>query len=142
MATAGLLDSRLPSRTMGQSRIITNGLNGAGIGLVFGILALGYVAVARVLIPGIHDRLGVSLWMLTFLYLVVAPGLGFVGGAVRTWLPGRLGSTLIATLLGAAATAIVLPLLPNTRTPWGPVEYSTIVLLAAMSGIFIGARHR
>jgi hypothetical protein len=127
---------------MSRSRIITNGLNGAGIGLVFGILALLYVAVARMLIPGVHDRLGISLWMLAFLYLVVAPGLGFVGGAVRTWLPGRLGSTVIATVLGAAATAIVLPLLPNTRTPWGPVEYFTIVLLAAMSGIFIGARHR
>jgi hypothetical protein len=127
---------------MSRSRIITNGLNGAGIGFAFGILALLYVAVAHVLISGVHDRVGISLWVLALLYLVVAPGLGFLGGAMRTWLPGRLGSTVIATVLGAAATAIVLPLLPNTHTPWGPVEYLTIVLLASMSGIFIGATHR
>jgi hypothetical protein len=127
---------------MSRSRLIANGLNGAGIGIVFGILALGYVVVARLLIPGIHDRLGLSLLTLALLYLVAAPGLGFLAGVARTWLPGRLGSTIIAAGVGAAATAIVIPLHPNTRTPWGPVEYFAILLMAVMSGIFIGAKHR
>jgi hypothetical protein len=127
---------------MSQSRLLANGLNGAGIGLVFGVLALAFVVVAHLVSPEAHDRLGLSLWTLALLYLGAAPALGFLGGAVRTWLPGRLGSTVIATGIGAAATAIVLPFLPNTRMPWGPVEYTTILLLAAMSGIFIGARHR
>jgi hypothetical protein len=127
---------------MRRSRILTSGLNGAWIGLAFGVLAMVYVTAVRLLLPEALERLGIPFWRLALLYLAVAPGLGFLGGAMRTWLTGRLGSTIIATGLGAAATAIVLPLLPNTSTPWGPVEYLTIVLLAVMSGIFIGARHR
>jgi hypothetical protein len=128
---------------MSQTPILRNGLNGAWIGLCFGVLALAFVFAAGMLMPEVRERPdALSISTLAILYLVGGPCLGFLGGTARTWLPGRLGSTVIATAIGAAATAIVLPFLPSTRSPWGQVEYTTILLLGVMSGVFIGARHR
>ena len=128
---------------MKRSSRIHSGLNWAWIGLVFGILALGFVVVSRIIAPGAQGRLtSISIWTLAFLYLVVAPGVGFMGGLARSWMPGRLGSLAIATALGAATMAIILPILPSTRTPWGPIEYTSIVGMALLSGIMLGARHR
>jgi hypothetical protein len=128
---------------MSQTPILKNGLNGAWVGFCLGLLALAFVAIARALMPDVRGRPdALPMLTLVLLYLIGAPALGFLGGVARTWLPGRLGSTLIATGIGAAATAIVLPFLPNTKFPWGSAEYIAIALLGLMCGVFIGARHR
>jgi len=123
------------------SRAIANGLDGAGIGLVFGCLSLSYVGIVRMVAPEAQGQLGdMPMAWVAFLYLVAAPGLGFLGGIGRTWLRGRIGSTILAMALGAAAAAIMLPFLPNMRSPWGPVEYFTIVGMALLSGLLFGGR--
>ena len=120
---------------------LANGLDGAGIGLVFGCLSLVYVGVVRMVAPEAQGQLrNMPMAWVAFLYLVAAPGLGFLGGIGRTWLRGRIGSTILAMALGAAAAAIVLPFLPKTKSPWGPVEYFTIVGMALLSGLLFGGR--
>jgi hypothetical protein len=132
-----------PYLAMSRSPILRNALNGMWLGLGLGVLAFGFVTIARPLMPEIREGPGaLPLSTLAFLYLVAGPALGFLGGALRTWLPGRLGSTIIAMALGAAVTAIVIPFHPHTKSPWGPVEYMAIALIAVMCGVFIGARHR
>src|SRR5829696_2904755 len=118
------------------SRAIANGLNGAGIGLVFGILSLVFVGIVRLVIPEAQGTLrSMPIGWVALLYLVAAPLLGFLGGVSRTWLRGRVGSTIIATVLGAATAAIVLPFLPMVKGSWGPVEYFTIVVTALLAGL-------
>ena len=128
-----------PRRKVNQT--IANGLDGAGIGLVFGCLSLVYVGVVRIVLPEAQGQLrDMPMAWVAFLYLVAAPGLGFLGGIGRTWLRGRLGRTILAMALGAAAAAITLPFLPIMKSPWGPVEYFTIVVMALLSGLLFGGR--
>jgi hypothetical protein len=132
---------KVKSGFMSRLPVLKSASDGAWIGFCFGMLALIFVVVARFLVPEVRSRPdALPFSTLALMYLVAGPALGFVGGALRTWLPGRVGGFVIAATLAAAATAIVLPYLPKTRSPWGPVEYSTIVLMAVTSGFFIGAR--
>lgn len=123
------------------NRIFTNGLNGAGIGLVFGCLSFAYVGIVRIVMPEAQGELrNMSMVAVGFLYLIVAPAIGFLGGVGRTWLRGRLGSTILFGLIGAAVTAIVLPFLPNVKGPWGGLHYSVIALMAVLSALMFGMR--
>jgi hypothetical protein len=123
------------------SNVLANGRNGAGIGLVFGALSFVFVGAVRLMMPETQGELrNVPMLTLALLYLLVAPALGFLGGVARTWLPGRVGRTVIAIALGAAAGAIVLPILPMAKSPWGPVEYVTIAGMGVLSGILFGPR--
>lgn len=123
------------------SPIIANGLDGALFGLVFGVLAIAYVGIVRLVVPEAQGQLrNIPMSAMAFLYLVAAPTLGFLGGIGRTWLRGRIGNTILVMLLGAAAAVIILPFLPIAKSPWGPVEYSTIVVMALLSGLLFGGR--
>jgi hypothetical protein len=78
--------------------VLNSASNGAWIGLAFGVLSLSFVAVARFFVP--HDGskpVAFPLSTLAVLYLVVGPALGFFGGALRYWLPGRLGKVIVAS---------------------------------------------
>jgi hypothetical protein len=121
--------------------LLSSASNGAWIGFACGVLSLGFVAVARFLVPQAGSKPNtVSLPILALLYLAVGPGLGFFGGALRHWLPGRLGKFIVATAIGAVGAAIGLPFLPGAKYPWGPTEYGTLVICAISVGLFFGLK--
>jgi hypothetical protein len=124
-----------------QNALLNSASNGAWIGFACGVLSLGFVTLARFLVPRADSKANYfSLPILALLYLIVGPGLGFFGGALRHWLPGRLGKVIVATAIGAVGAAIVLPFLPEAKYPWGPTEYGTIAICAISVGLFFGLK--
>lgn len=121
--------------------LLISASNGAWIGFACGLLSLSFVAVARCLVPQAGSKPGAfSLPILALLYLVGGPSLGFFGGALRHWLPGRFGKVIVATAIGAVGSVIVLPFLPEAKYPWGPTEYGTILICAIGVGLFFGLK--
>jgi len=124
-----------------QNALVTSASNGAWIGFAVGLLSLSFVAVVRLLVSQAGSDPGAfSLPVLALLYLVGGPSLGFVGGALRHWLPGRLGKVIVAAVLGAVGETAFLPFLPEVKYPWGPTEYWAIVLCAVVVGLGFGLK--
>jgi hypothetical protein len=124
-----------------ENSLLKSASNGAWIGFACGLLSLSFVAVMRLLVPEARSTPGAfSLPVLALLYLVGGPSLGFFGGALRHWLPGRLGKFIVATLVGAVGAMVLLPFLPGAKYPWGPIEYLTIVLCAIAVGLGFGLK--
>ena len=124
-----------------RSALLASASNGAWIGFACGVLSLGYVAVMRLLVSQAGSQPGAfTLPVLALLYLVGGPGLGFFGGALRHWLPGRLGKVIVATAIGAVGSVMVLPFITDAKFPWGPTEHGTILLCAIVVGLFFGLK--
>ncbi len=130
--------------TRGEQRrpqFVTNGLSGAGFGLFCGFMAFVYVLIARGMRLGYAGEPTISLVNLALLYLVGGPVLGFLGGAVRTWLPGRWGRISIGIGLSAIGGAMALPLIPGTKLPWGLFEWMVVIVSALILGPLLAAQH-
>jgi hypothetical protein len=112
--------------------------DGAGQGLVFGVLAM-VVAVPAVLIqPRILDRLNMSVWVLGAYYLIGSPIIGGLGGLLRSRLPGRWGRRLVAAILGVLIAIALLPVMRGSPLVWGFPEYFTIVMSAVLAPFIAG----
>lgn len=125
----------------GRPRFVSNGLSGAGFGMFCGAMAFLYVLVVRVAGIGDSSKPTISLVGLALLYLIGGPALGFLGGAVRTWLRGRWGRYAIGIGLAAIGGVMATPLIPGTKVPWGVLEYSVIVVVALTLGPLLAAQH-
>jgi hypothetical protein len=131
----------MPVREKGRPRFISNGLSSARFGMFCGMVAFAYVFIARMLGLGTHGKTTISLVGLAVFYLIGGPTLGFLGGVVRTWLPGRWGRYIIGIVLTGLGSAMVVPLIPGTQFPWGASEYSVIAISALILGPILAAQH-
>ena len=112
--------------------------DGAGQGLVFGLIAT-VVAVPTVLIqPRILERLHMSVWALGAYYLIGGPIIGGLGGLLRSRLPGRWGRRLVAALLGVLVAIVLLPVMRGSPHVWGFPEYFTILGSAVLAPYIAG----
>ena len=129
------------SRERTRPRFISNGLSGAGFGAFCGLMAFVYVLIARGMRLGTGNS-SVSLLGLGLVYLGGGPVLGFLGGAARTWLPGRWGRITIGIALSAIGGAMALPLIPRASFPWGLFEWMVIAVFALILGPLLAAQHK
>ena len=125
-------------RTRSRSKALVAAQDGALQGLVFGVLAVLVAVPVALVVPGVLERLKMSVWILSAYYLIGGPLLGGVGGLLRSRLPGRWGRRLVAAIIGALCAIALLPMWKGSPLAWGFPEYFTIVSSAVLAPYIAG----